>query len=127
MLPAIFMGLKEGKFKNFNNLIKNKNFVNSLLDSVLSTKYFLAKKKFNSVILNYDELSIDLFQWYQQLIAESLGKNSKGISIMSSKTVTLNINVFSCNNDTQFKPSSSISAEILPPSIYKSSDSDQMG
>ncbi len=79
MLPAIFMGLKEGKFKNFNNLIKNKNFVNSLLDSVLSTKYFLAKKKFNSVILNYDELSIDLFQWYQQLIAESLGKNSKGI------------------------------------------------
>ena len=79
MLPATFMGLKEGKFKNFNNLIKNKNFVNSLLDSVLSTKYFLAKKKFNSVILNYDELSIDLFQWYQQLIAESLGKNSKGI------------------------------------------------
>ena len=79
MLPAIFMGLKEGKFKNFNNLIKNKNFINSLLDSVLSTKYFLAKKKFNSVILNYDELSIDLFQWYQQLIAESLGKNSKGI------------------------------------------------
>ena len=50
-----------------------------MLDSVLSTKYFLAKKKFNSVILNYDELSIDLFQWYQQLIAESLGKNSKGI------------------------------------------------
>ena len=79
MLPAIFMGLKDGKFKNFNNLIKNKNFINSLLDSVLSTKYFLAKKKFNSVILNYDELSIDLFQWYQQLIAESLGKNSKGI------------------------------------------------
>ena len=79
MLPAIFMGLKEGKFKNFNNLIKNKNFINSLLDSVLSTKYFLDKKKFNSVILNYDELSIDLFQWYQQLIAESLGKNSKGI------------------------------------------------
>ena len=79
MLPAIFMGLKEERFKNFNNLIKNKNFINSLLDSVLSTKYFLEKKKFNSIILNYDELSINLFQWYQQLIAESLGKNSKGI------------------------------------------------
>jgi glucose-6-phosphate isomerase len=39
----------------------------------------LSKKKFNSVILNYDESSNSLFQWYQQLIAESLGKNGKGI------------------------------------------------
>ena len=44
MLPAIFMGLKPEKFKNFNNLIKNKNFINSLLDSVVSTIYFLSKK-----------------------------------------------------------------------------------
>ena len=79
MLPAIFMGLKPNKFKNLNNLLKNKKFINSLLDSVISTKYFYSKKKFNSIILNYDELSIDLFAWYQQLIAESLGKNSKGI------------------------------------------------
>ena len=79
MLPAIFMGLKPDKFKNLNNLIKNKNFINSLLDSVVSTTYFLSKKKFNSIILNYDELSLDLFSWYQQLIAESLGKHSKGI------------------------------------------------
>ena len=79
MLPAIFMGLRPDKFKNLNNLLKNKKFVNSLLDSVISTKYFYSKKKFNSIILNYDELSINLFEWYQQLIAESLGKNSKGI------------------------------------------------
>ena len=79
MLPAIFMGLNPVKFKNFNNLISNKNFINSLVDSVVSTSYFLKKKKFNSIILNYDELSLDLFAWYQQLIAESLGKNSKGI------------------------------------------------
>ena len=79
MLPAIFMGLNPDKFKNFNNLILNKNFINSLVDSVVSTSYFLKKKKFNSIILNYDELSLDLFAWYQQLIAESLGKNSKGI------------------------------------------------
>ena len=84
MLPAIFMGLKPEKFKNFNNLIKNKNFINSLLDSVVSTIYFLSKKKYNSVILNYDELSHDLFAWYQQLVAESLGKNSKGILPMVS-------------------------------------------
>ena len=79
MLPAIFMGLKPEKFKNLNNLIKSKNFINSLLDSVVSTNYFLSQKKTNSIVLNYDELSVDLFEWYQQLIAESLGKNSKGI------------------------------------------------
>ena len=84
MLPAIFMGLKPEKFKNFNNLVKNKNFINSLLDSVVSTIYFLSKKKYNSIILNYDELSHDLFAWYQQLVAESLGKNSKGILPMVS-------------------------------------------
>ena len=36
-------------------------------------------KKTNSIILNYDENSQDLFYWYQQLIAESLGKKSQGI------------------------------------------------
>ena len=79
MLPAIFMGLKPDRFKNLNNLIKNKNFINSLVDSVASISHFLVKKKFNSIILNYDELSLDLFNWYQQLVAESLGKDSKGI------------------------------------------------
>ena len=79
MLPAIFMGLKPDKFKNFNNLIKNKNFVNCLVDSVASISHFLLNRKFNSIILNYDELSLDLFNWYQQLVAESLGKDSKGI------------------------------------------------
>ncbi|MFL2896412.1 MAG: glucose-6-phosphate isomerase, partial [Candidatus Pelagibacter sp.] len=32
-----------------------------------------------SIILNYDERSNNFFQWYQQLVAESLGKKSKGI------------------------------------------------
>ena len=31
------------------------------------------------MILNYDQNSQDLFHWYQQLVAESLGKNTKGI------------------------------------------------
>ena len=79
MLPAIFMGLKPKNFKNLNYLIKNKFFINSLIDSVVSTSYFIKKKKYNSIILNYDELSKELFEWYQQLVAESLGKNSKGI------------------------------------------------
>ena len=29
--------------------------------------------------MNYDSKSNDLFYWYQQLVAESLGKKSKGI------------------------------------------------
>ena len=79
MLPAIFMGLKPKNFKNLNYLVKNKFFINSLIDSVVSTSYFIKKKKYNSIILNYDELSKELFEWYQQLVAESLGKNYKGI------------------------------------------------
>jgi glucose-6-phosphate isomerase len=79
MLPAELMGLKSNKFKNLNSLIKNKNFLNSLILNVSSTLYFIKNKKYNSVIINYDENSENLFNWYQQLIAESLGKNKKGI------------------------------------------------
>ena len=79
MLPSILMGLNEKKFKNYNNLVKNKVFINGLVDSVFSTIFYIKKKKLNSIILNYDESSDDLFRWYQQLIAESLGKKSKGL------------------------------------------------
>ena len=79
MLPAELMGLNSNKFKQFNFLIKNKKFINSLVSNVESTIYFIKKKKFNSVIINYDEKSENLFKWYQQLIAESLGKKKKGL------------------------------------------------
>jgi len=79
MLPAELMGLNSNKFKNLNMLIKNKNFLNSLISNVSSTLYLIKNKKYNSVIINYDEKSKNLFNWYQQLIAESLGKNKKGI------------------------------------------------
>ena len=79
MLPSILMGLNEKKFKNYNNLVKNKVFINGLVDSVFSTIFYIKKKKLNSIILNYDESSDDLFRWYQQLVAESLGKKSKGL------------------------------------------------
>ena len=79
MLPAELMGLTANNFKNYNNLIKNKYFLNNLVSNVCSTLYLVKKKKFNSIIINYDEKSNNLFNWYQQLIAESLGKKSKGI------------------------------------------------
>ena len=55
MLPAELMGLKEKKFKQFNNLIKNKYFINSLISNVSNKIFFLKKKKYNSIIFNYDE------------------------------------------------------------------------
>ena len=79
MLPAELMGLNEKNFKQMNNLIKNKNFINSLIRNVSNTIFFLKQKKFNSIILNYDKKSKNLFKWYQQLIAESLGKKGNGI------------------------------------------------
>ena len=79
MLPAELMGLSVSKFKQLNNLIKNKKFINALIINVNNTLFLIKQKKFNSIILNYDESSDKLFHWYQQLIAESLGKKGKGI------------------------------------------------
>ena len=79
MLPAELMGLKSKNFRQYNSLIKNKKFINNLINNVASTMYFIKKRKFNSVIINYDEKSENLFKWYQQLISESLGKNNKGL------------------------------------------------
>ena len=79
MLPAELMGLKSEKFRQYNSLIKNKNFLSSLIRNVSSTLFFIKNKKFNSIIINYDEKSENLFKWYQQLIAESLGKKKKGL------------------------------------------------
>ena len=79
MLPADLMGLKPDHFRQFNLLIKNKRFLNNLIQNVTATIFFLKNKKINSIILNYDEKAQNLFNWYQQLIAESLGKKGKGL------------------------------------------------
>ena len=85
MLPAELINLDESKFKQLNNLIKDKTFVNNLVNNVAATLNLIKSGKFISVILNYDEQSENLFKWYQQLIAESLGKKSKGlVPIISS-------------------------------------------
>ena len=79
MLPAELMGLKINKFKQLNSLINNKIFLNNLISNVSSILYFIKKKKFNSIIINYDEKLENFLKWYQQLVAESLGKKSKGV------------------------------------------------
>ena len=79
MLPAELMGYSPKKFRKFNELIKNKSFCNSLINNVSCLYEFYLKGKTNSIILNYDRSASDLFLWYQQLVAESLGKNNNGI------------------------------------------------
>ena len=79
MLPSELMGFKPENFRQLNNLIKNKKFMDALIVNVSNIIFFLKNKKFNSVIINYDESSTNLFNWYQQLVAESLGKNKLGM------------------------------------------------
>ena len=79
MLPAELMGLNSKKFRQLNTLINNRKYLNSLVANVESILFFVKKKKYNSIILNYDKKSEGLFYWYQQLVAESLGKNKKGL------------------------------------------------
>ena len=68
------------KFKNLKMLIKNKNFVSSLIKNVASIYTLNTQNINNSVILNYDSSLNNLGYWYQQLVAESLGKQGKGIN-----------------------------------------------
>ena len=84
MFPAALMSLNINKFKNLKKLINNKYFVSTLINSV-SSIYTLNKHGIkNSVILNYDSQLNDLSLWHQQLVAESLGKDGKGITPMIS-------------------------------------------
>ncbi len=78
MVPAELMGLNEKKFKRLNYLIKNKKFINFLIENVSSIYSNIIKGKKNCVILNYDEKLNNFLKWYQQLSAESLGKKGKG-------------------------------------------------
>ena len=78
MLPAELLGLKSDKFKKFDNLIKNKNFTNTLINNVDMMYKFYLSGKTNSVLLNFDRSLISLLEWYQQLLSESLGKKGKG-------------------------------------------------
>ena len=80
MFPAALMGLNLTKFKNLRNLLKNKNFVSALIQNVAYIYTLVSKKINNSVILSYDSSLNDLGYWYQQLVAESLGKKGKGIN-----------------------------------------------
>ena len=79
MLPAELMGFNPTKFRQLNNLIKNKSFINNLIQNVSSILGFSKNKKFNSIIINYNPNLNNFLEWYKQLVSESLGKKGKGI------------------------------------------------
>jgi glucose-6-phosphate isomerase len=78
MFPAELMGFKSNNFRRLNDIIKDKKILNSL---IINTSAILnySKNNYNSIIINYDSQANSLFEWYQQLVAESLGKKNKGI------------------------------------------------
>ena len=84
MFPAALMGINFIKLKNLKKLLKRKEFTSALIQNVAAI-YTLSKKRINnSIILSYDSSLNDLGYWYQQLVAESLGKKGKGITPMLS-------------------------------------------
>ena len=126
MFPAALMGLNLEKFKNLEKLLKNKNFTSSLVENVTYIYTLVSKKINNSVILNYDSNLNDLGYWYQQLVAESLGKKNKGINPMLSfgpkyhhSLLQLYLDgpkdkFFTFFNSSQKKNKIKVSSEIIP-------------
>tara|TARA_Y100000590_G_C15657614_1_gene991272 strand:+ start:40 stop:1254 length:1215 start_codon:yes stop_codon:yes gene_type:complete len=84
MFPAALMGLNINKFRNLEKIIRNKKFVSALIHNIAAIYTLRTQGTSNSIILNYDSSLNDLGSWYQQLVAESLGKEKKGINAILS-------------------------------------------
>ena len=84
-LPAMLMGLNVDKFRsnlNFHLKEKNNKFIK---EGSIKLADFLKTKKYNNIIfLNYSQKLNGFLNWYQQLLAESLGKEGKGFLPMIS-------------------------------------------
>lgn len=77
MVPAYFMGLNSQKFKkNLEKFLYSKKTISSSLKNFSRIKI---KKSKILVMLNYCPELNDFLFWAQQLLAESLGKNGKGL------------------------------------------------
>ncbi len=86
ILPSILMGLNITELRqNLEKYFKKKEKL-FLKDSVLKMSNLLINKRYkNIILLNYAPELEKFLYWYQQLIAESLGKNTKGfLPVVSS-------------------------------------------
>ena len=80
IIPAYFMKLKINNFrKNLLSFFKTKKSF-FLTESILKLAHIYKAKKIKSIILlNYAPQLNDFLYWCQQIMAESLGKEGKGI------------------------------------------------
>ena len=81
MVPAKLMGLKVTRFrKNLLHHFRNKN-KKSLISSISEMSKIFSSSKINTIIFfNYCSQLNEFTQWAQQLFAESLGKQGKGLT-----------------------------------------------
>tara|TARA_B100000963_G_scaffold355914_1_gene375072 strand:+ start:815 stop:2035 length:1221 start_codon:yes stop_codon:yes gene_type:complete len=81
IVPAYFMGINTAKLrKNIKKYLIKSKFKSILKKNSIETANLLYKKKINNLILlNYDPKLKNFLNWYQQLVAESLGKNGRGL------------------------------------------------
>ena len=76
MFPAALMGLKINEFRNLDQLINDRNFVENLIYNVAGIYTLNNQRIKNSVILNYDSIFFlnNLGYWYQQLVYRKSGE-----------------------------------------------------
>jgi len=80
IVPAYFMGLKVGNLRKKILLFFKSKQNSILIESVIKLAHIYSSNKIKSIVLlNYSPELSDFLYWCQQLIAESLGKNKKGI------------------------------------------------
>ena len=80
MLPAYLMGLNINKFRKHLPKIFSSKSKLFFEDSTLKMTHIYLKQKINNIILfNYCPELNHFLLWFQQLLAESLGKRGKGL------------------------------------------------
>ena len=79
LVPVYLMGVNISKLRLKTEKYLNKKNIIILKDSVLKLSNLILSKKINNIIfLNYVPELEKFLYWYQQLLAESLGKKNKG-------------------------------------------------
>ena len=78
LVPVYLMGVNISKLRLKTEKYLNKKNIIILKDSVLKLSNLMLSKKINNIIfLNYVPELEKFLYWYQQLLAESLGKKTK--------------------------------------------------
>jgi glucose-6-phosphate isomerase len=93
LLPAKLIGIDiEGLLagaKKMRDIFLNNKFEHNLPYRLAAAQYLLSQKgKTTNVLMPYSQKLISFADWFRQLLAESTGKNGKGITPISALGVT---------------------------------------